>query len=71
MPSFLPEGSYSIDIFYGKISIEKLSEAKYYEINFKDIPYKDYLLNLEVKINEIYKSLLNDKMDINKKIIFL
>ena len=67
IPSFLTEGSYSIDIFYNKISIEKLKEAKYYEINFENITYKDNLLNLEAKVKEIYKKLINDNLDINTK----
>ena len=61
LPKLLPEGSYSINIFYHNISIEKLKQPKYYEINFDNIKNKDYFLNLEVNVNRIYKELRDDK----------
>ena len=65
LPKYLSEGSYSINIFYQNISIEKLKEPVYYEIDFKTISESNinYLLNLETKVNAIYKELVEKKID--------
>ena len=59
-PKHLNEGSYCINKFYGKISVEKLKQPKYYEINFESIPKKDFLLNLESNVNKFYDALTKD-----------
>ena len=59
-PKHLSEGSYCINKFYGKISVEKLKQPKYYEINFESIPEKDFLLNLESNVNKYYDALEKD-----------
>ena len=59
---YIKEGNYIINRFHKKISVEKMKEPKYYEIDFKSLPAeeKDYLLNLESKFNEIYNSIADD-----------
>ena len=63
VPEFLVSGSYNIDIFHNQISVHKLKEPIYYEIDFIKINKedKDYLLSLESNLNKQYNILLNDK----------
>jgi len=63
VPEFLVSGIYNIDIFHNQISVHKLKEPIYYEIDFIKINKddKDYLFSLESNLNKQYNILLNDK----------
>ena len=62
IPSFLNKGSYNINLFHNKVSIQRLKEQLYKEINFSEIPedYKNYLLSLESNVNKEYDILDKD-----------
>ena len=59
---YIKQGTYNINRFHKKISVEKLKEPKYYEIDFKSLSDEDkkYLLSLESNFNKIYDSLAED-----------
>ena len=58
IPNHLKDGSYYINIFNSKISLLKLKQPKYYELNFENISNKDYLINLDANINNEYNKML-------------
>ena len=70
IPNFLSKGSYNINLFHNKKSIQRLKEPIYNEIDFSKISKddKDYLLSFEPKVNKEYNKLYNDnKSNVEEK----
>ena len=59
---YVNDGSYVINRFHKKNSVEKMKEPIYHEIDFKSLSEEDknYLIKLETDFNKIYDPLAND-----------